>query len=459
MSVLVLVAADPLHAQQVPTFPASDQAKVDDIVRDALRNTRVPSVSVAIVADGQVVYRKAYGQAQLSPSRAANSAMRYGIGSISKEFLAAALLMLESEGRIKLDDKVGMYIPNLGPAGDATLRQLLSHTAGIRDYWPQDYVFTDMLTPISRDALIDHWARQPLDYTPGDRWQYSNTGYVLAGTVLEKVSGQSLFQFLQDRVFRPLKMKSVIDNDKGQVGPDDATGYTAIGLGPLKPGPKEAPGWLFAAGELAMTAEDLAQWDISIIDQSLMSHAAYQSMEKETLLNNGAGTRYGLGLGVRLESERRVLSHSGGVSGFTTDNTIYPDARAAIVVLTNSDADDVSSDITKKLQDLLFVAASPQDMAKRDLARKTFENLMQGKIDRTLFSDNFNNYFTTSAVKDTAQSLSRLGSLKSFELTSIGTRGGMETRTYKVELTKKTFGLVVRAWPDGKFEQYMLFSY
>src|SRR5450631_144866 len=447
----------PLHAQRAPNLAANEQAQIDRLVRAELRNKGIPSASIAIVADGRVIYRKAYGNAQISPHRAASSAMRYGIGSISKEFLAAALLMLESDGRLKLDDKVGQYIANLGAAGDATLRQLLSHTAGIRDYYPQDFVFADMLKPITRNELIDRWARQPLDFAPGENWQYSNTGYVLAGAVLEQVTGQPLFEFLRSRIFVPLGMSSVIDIDTGRLGAEDAVGYTAFGLGPLQPATKEASGWLFAAGELAMTAEDLARWDISIIDRTLLGAAAYQALEQETLLNNGAGTQYALGLDVTRRSDRRVLAHGGAVSGFTAFNTLYPEARSAIVVLTNGDTAHAAPDITQKVEDLLFAIGTPADAATRIADRQIFTDLRHGRIDRTLFSDNGNDYYTPVAVRDTTRSLSRMGALKSFELARVGTRGGMQTRVYDVHLTGKSFTLVVRAWPDGKIEQFMLF--
>ncbi len=443
-------------AQPPATLAASRQSRIEAIVRSELKTTGVPSASIAIVEDSKVVYRNAFGRGQISPDRAADSAMRYGIGSISKEFLATALLMLQSEGRIRLDDKVSQYIPNLGAAGQATVRQLLQHMAGIRDYWPQDYVFAEMRNPISPGAILDRWARQSVDFAPGDRWQYSNTGYVLAGVILEKVSGQPLFEFLKQRIFAPLKMTTVVDNDNGGMGRDDANGYTAIGLGPLQPALPVGPGWLFAAGELAMTAEDLARWDISIINQNLMPADAYHALEQEALLNNGAGTRYALGLEVRLKSERRVLAHDGGVSGFVTQNVIYPDAHAAIVVFTNSDTANSASAIADKIEDVLFVAESPDDAPKTALARKIFSDLRLGRMDRTLFSDNWNEYFTAKAVADSSRSLSALGRLKSFELTRAGTRGGMDERIYRVQLTKKAFDLVVRQWPDGKFEQFML---
>jgi D-alanyl-D-alanine carboxypeptidase len=453
---LLLAFASTVLAQSTAELPAAKQSRIDAIVRSQLKSTGVPSASIAIVADSRVVYRKAYGRAQLTPERAATSAMRYGIGSISKEFLATALLMLESEGRLGLDDKVGRYVPKLGAAGEATLRQLLSHTAGIRDYWPQDYVFADMRKPISHEALLDRWARQPVDFAPGERWQYSNTGYVLAGVVLEQVAGQPLFQFLRERIFVPLKMNSVADNDNGGMGAEDASGYAAFGLGPLKPAPVVGSGWLFAAGELAMTAEDLARWDISIIKQSLMPAGAYHALEQETLLSNGAGTQYALGLGVRLKSERRVLSHGGGVSGFITQNVIYPEEHAAIVVLTNADTADAASAIAGEIGDVLFVTASPEDAAKTAVARKVLAALRQGKMDRALFSDNWNEYYTAAAVAQTAQGLAQLGELKSIELRRAGTRGGMDERMYDVKLTKKSLDLVIRQWPDGKIEQFML---
>lgn len=274
-----------LATPPAPALPAKldapTRAKIDEAARAQLASKGVPSASVAVIVNGNIAYLQAYGEAQRSPKRPATSSMRYAIGSISKEFLATAMLMLEADGKLSLDDKLGKYLPGLGAAGEATLRQLLSHTAGVRDYWPQDYVMAEMLQPISREALIDRWGRKPLDFPPGERWQYSNTGYFLAGAVLEKVTGETVFSFLQKRIFGPLEMSSVVDVDRGRLGASDATGYTVYGLGAPKEAPKEAPGWLFSCGELAMTAEDLARWDLSIIDRSLLTPAGYKALETE----------------------------------------------------------------------------------------------------------------------------------------------------------------------------------
>jgi hypothetical protein len=226
----------------------------------------------------------------------------------------------------------------------------------------------------------------------------------------------------------------------------------------LQPTPKAAPGWLFAAGELGMTAQDLARWDLSVIGQDLLTPAAYRELETETLLNNGSGTRYALGLGVHMSSgsDRRVLSHSGEDPGFVSRNTIFPDDRAAIVVLTNADTADAASDISDKIEEQLFETATPQDAARIDLMTRILSELRQGRIDRSLFSSHCNQYFSPQALHDVAHALADKGKQKSLTLTYAGTRGGMDFRMYKVELTKQTYDLVTYTWPDGKIEEYLL---
>ena len=205
--------------------------------------------------------------------------MRYSIGSISKQFTAAAILMLAEEGKLSLDDPVSKYVPGLTRGDEVTIRELLSHTSGYQDFWPQDYVPPLMLQPITADGIMDRWARKPLDFDPGTKWQYSNTNYVIAGVIVEKVSGEPLLQLLSQRVFTPLGMKSVADTNQNKLPPTDPGGYFRYALGPLHPAPKEGKGWMFAAGELAMTAEDLATWDISMIKETVLKPASYHEME------------------------------------------------------------------------------------------------------------------------------------------------------------------------------------
>ncbi|PYS48119.1 MAG: serine hydrolase, partial [Acidobacteria bacterium] len=279
---ILILAFATVNATAQSELSPDEQQKIDKLAADVLAKMGVPSASVAVVKDGRIVYLKAYGDARIEPRVPATPDMRYSIGSISKQFTASAILLLQEEGKLSLDDKVGKFIPNLTRANEVTIRQLLSHTSGYQDYWPQDYVMPFMLQPVTAEKILDGWAHKPLDFEPGTKWQYSNTNYVIAGLIVEKVAHKPLLQFLRERVFIPLDMKSVTDIDQGKLTESDPVGYLRFALGPLRPAPKEGKGWLFAAGELAMRAEDLAKWDISIINQKLMKPASYQQLGTDT---------------------------------------------------------------------------------------------------------------------------------------------------------------------------------
>jgi CubicO group peptidase (beta-lactamase class C family) len=432
------------------------QQKIDHLATDALTKTGVPSASLAIVKNGQILYLHAYGDARLDPRTPATPAMRYSIGSISKQFTATSILLLQEQHKLSLDDKVSKFLPHLTRANEVTLRQLLSHTSGYQDYWPQDYVMPNMLQPTTAQQILDQWARKPLDFDPGAKWQYSNTNYVIAGIIVEKVSGMPLLTFLQQKVFQPLSMTSVLNTDQERLGDTDPTGYLRYALGPPRPAPKEGKGWLFAAGELAMTAEDLAKWDISIMGQNLLRPASYREFATDVLLKNGLGTGYGLGVDVRNDAGHRSLSHGGEVSGFTSENIVFPDERVAIVVLTNLDAVDASGTIAHAIAPLLLASDDPAASQKLEQARKIFAGLQHGAIDRSLFTDNANFYFNAQALQDFAASLGPLGAPDEFIQVRQALRGGMIMRAYRLKFPKQE----LRAWtyelPTGQLEQFQV---
>jgi D-alanyl-D-alanine carboxypeptidase len=446
----------PATAQVPSTLSPELRQKIDQTVGDVLTKTGVPSASVAIAKDGQIAYLQAYGDARLEPRTAARPEMRYSIGSISKQFTATAILLLQEQGKLSLDDKVAKFIPELTRAKEVSIRQLLSHTSGYQDYWPQDYVPPFMLQPITAQRILELWASKPLDFDPGTKWQYSNTNFVIAGVIVEKASGMLLLDFLHQNIFDPLGMKSVTNTDQEKLGDADPTGYLRYALGPLRPAPKEGRGWLFAAGELAMTASDLAKWDLSIMDQKVLRPSSYKEFESEVLLKNGAGTEYGLGVDVTMEADRRVLGHGGEVSGFTSQNNVFPDERVAIVVLTNQDAVAAPAQIAHDIAPLLFAVDDPETTRKLEQAGKIFAGLQQGSIDRTLFTDNANSYFSERALKDFASGLAPLGTPLEFKETRQHPRGGMLLRVYRVKFPQKTLQVWTYEMPDGKLEQYQV---
>jgi CubicO group peptidase (beta-lactamase class C family) len=451
---LALVAlTTPLVAQELP---ADMRAGIDKAATDVLAKTGAPSASVAVVREGKIVYTHAYGVANLETKKPASPQMRYSIGSISKQFTAAALLMLAEEGKLSLDDKVVRWLPELTRDGDVTIRQILSMTSGYQDFWPQDYVMPMMMQPVTAPEIVAGWAKKPLDFEPGAKWQYSNTNYVIAGMIAEKVAGMPLIDFLLKRVFVPLHMTTVSNTDAAPLGPEDPMRYLRYALGPLRPAPKEGRGWMFAAGELAMTAEDLARWDISMIDQTILQPASYRAMESEVAMNNGIGSRYGLGVSIGMADGRRIISHGGEVSGFTARNEVYPDDRVAIVVLTNLDATSASEQIAAGIAKTIFASADPATPKTTEQMRKIFDELQKGRIDRSQLTSNANAYFDDQAIKDFASSLAPLGIPQEFVQSGQSLRGGMTLRRYRIKFATKTLRLTTFILPDGKIEQYQI---
>jgi CubicO group peptidase (beta-lactamase class C family) len=351
---------------------------------------------------------------------------------------------------------VSRWFPDLTRASDVSLRQLLSMTSGYQDYWPQDYVMPPMLRPVTATAIVDDWAKKPLDFEPGSKWQYSNTNYVIAGMIVEKVAGMPLVDFLRQHVFTPLQMNSVFISDEGALGPTDPERYERYGLGPPRVAPKEGRGWMFAAGELAMTASDLARWDISVIDRSILTPASYHEQQTSLLLKDGRATGYGLGVYVGQLLGHRMISHGGEVSGFCTQNEIFPDDGMAIVVYANLFATDVQADVANRIATLLFTATDAESGKAAAEARAIFTDLQHGTVDRSRFTANANAYFSQVALADFKASLGTCGAVTDVTQTSRSLRGGMTYRSFHIQCGSRGYSVSSFVLPDGKWEQYIV---
>jgi D-alanyl-D-alanine carboxypeptidase len=449
--VLALAFAFRLVAQTAPDL----EKKLDDQISASLRKAGAPSVSVAVVRDGKLAYAKAFGMADLASQRAAGPGTRYAVGSISKQFTVAALLLLQEQGKLSLDDRVAKYFPDLTRASDVSIRQLLSHTSGYEDYAPQDYIIPEWTRPTSPRSILDRWSKKPLNFDPGTRWQYSNTNYVLAGEIFEKVAGQPLVSFLREKIFQPLGMQSASDWPPEQ--PSDATAYTRYAIGPPRPTKREATGWYFAAGELAMTPSDLAKWDIAFLEKKILSAGSYDEFTREVKLSNGDRTHYALGLTLGEIGNIPMFEHGGEVSGFLSSNSVFPTRNGAVIVLSNQDVVNMVGPISTQITRLVFLPER-KEPAGQDTAQveKILTALQAGKIDRALFTANANSYFSDTALLDCKASLTPLGKLKSVIPVSESLRGGMIHRSYRAEFTKKTLLLNIYLLPDGKYEQFLV---
>lgn len=458
-AVFGLVFATMSAAWAQSLLPAATATGIDAAAAEVLKSTGVPSASVAVVQGGKIAYVKAYGKARLEPVMLAEPGMQYSIGSVSKQFTAAIILLLVQDGKVKLDDPVGKYLPELTRANEVTVRQVLSMTSGYQDFWPEDYVMTSMMQPATPQHILDVWAKKPLDFEPGTKWQYSNTNYVIAGRIAEVVAGKPLIDQLQERIFRPLKMTGVFNSDASRLRANDPTGYYQHALGPLRPAPQEGAGWMFAAGELAMPASDLALWNISLMNRTLLAPASYDEMFTEVKLKDGSGTHYGLGVQVGERDGHRVISHSGEVSGFVSQNTVFPDDKVAVTVLTNEDASSAAAALARKIAPLVLGAAPKTADGAATAERRAldiFTGLQEGKLDRSQLTAYCDAYFTEEAVQDFASSLKPLGAPTSFKQMDEELRGGMTFRVFDVSFPDRKLRVTVYEEPDGKLEQYLV---
>jgi CubicO group peptidase (beta-lactamase class C family) len=444
-------AAQPLTQAQV--------AQVDVLVTKTLANTGVPSAEIAIVRDGRMVLTKAYGKANEGlPARAD---LPYQIASNSKQFTAMALILLRDEGKLSLDDPVSKFLPGISGGDRITIRQLLSHTSGLQDFWPQDYLFAEMTKPTAPQGIVDKWAKKPLDFQPGARWQYSNTGYVVAGMIAEKVSGEPLLAYLNRKIFAPLDMHPVDQDDTNT--PAFPAGYHRYALGPVRIAQPPARGWLYAAGELSMTAEDLAKWDIARMNRAIIPERDWVEQETPVLRSDGRSNGYGLGVFNHYQRDRHVIDHGGEAVGFLTQNTVYPDTKDAIIVFTNADFSGATDTLTEGIEKIVLNSPEPALANETDRladVRAIYAALAGGKVDRSKFTANLNDYFNATTLGDYRSSLAPLGKPTSITINrSPRLRGGFVNRNYTIHYAGgKELTLITYAEPGakGRWEQFMI---
>lgn len=450
-----LLAATAAHAQ----LPADTEAKIAAAAEKTLHDTGVPSVSIGIVQHGKIVYAHAFGLAQLQPATPATAAMAYPIGSISKQFTATAILLLQQDGKLSIDDPVGKYFPELTRANDVKLRNLMTMTSGYEDFAPQDYIIPAWKKPIAPIDNVHEWAEKPLDFEPGTQWQYSNTNYVLLGLVVEKVSGEPLDKFIRERVLDPLHLQGVL-NTYTQREKLQVLGYVSYAMATPRVQPLEAPGWYFGDGDLAMPASTLLAWDLGIMNKSLLSAASYAEFETAYKLQNGESSSYGLGTFVREKDGHRELEHGGEVGGYVAENVVYPDDGLAIVALTNEVASSAASKVITAITPLLLPASASVEASADPFAaqlKTILTGLQHSQIDRLLFTPDTNDYFNQDALSDFQSTLSPLGTITDITRTRTALRGGMTFGLYRVAFSGgKTLLVNVYLKPDGKIEQLLV---
>lgn len=372
LQTLLLSAAGPAPAAR----PATTAEAIDAMLAKAIPADG-PGAAVIAVKDGKTVFRKAYGMAnlELGVPLAPDSVFR--LGSITKQFTATAVLILREEGKLSLSDPITKFLPGYPTHGHViTLEHLLNHTSGIRSYTGiPGYMATKIQADLTPDQLVDAFKSEPMDFAPGERLEYNNSGYVLLGAVIEKVSRETYADFVADRIFKPLGMKATAYGAEGPILPKRAAGYTRNGetvlnaryLSMTQP---------YSAGALVSTIDDLALWDASLYTEKLVKRASLEKAWTPAVTRDGQPTHYGYGWAISTLRGARALEHGGGIFGFSTYGIRLPDDKVYVAVLANSDRPKADPGMLgKKIAALLigkpFPEQVPVAVAPEVLARWT----------------------------------------------------------------------------------------
>ncbi len=309
-----------------------------DIVENAY-SADGPGAAVLVVKNGEVVFRDAVGMANIELGIPLRPDHVFRLGSITKQFTGAAVMLLVEEGKVDLDAPIQEYLPDYPDHGHTiTTRHLLTHTSGIFNYTDIPGYFAEGRTrsDLTTDELIEVFADLEMNFAPGDQFSYSNSGYVLAGAIIEKVSGQSYADFVQQRIFDPLGMENS-HYGGAQLIKGRASGYSAGSEGHVNADfiSMTQP---HAAGSLLSTVDDLAKWNAALFAGELLTEASVEEMIKPFKLNDGSLSRYGLGFSVDDFRGEPSVSHGGGINGFTTQQRYLPDQNIYTAILTNTNA-------------------------------------------------------------------------------------------------------------------------
>jgi len=356
--VLATSAATPPRVESVAAHAQAD--KVDEYIEAEMRRQHIPGVSLAVVQNGKVVKTKGYGLANMELNVPATPSTVYQIQSITKSFVACAIMLLVEDGKLGLDDKITRYLSGLPEAwSGVTVRQMLTHTSGIPSF-VQDQgggaaIVSFAQKTDSSEQIIRWAAARPLKFAPGEGRKYSSTGYHLLGLIIEKVSGKPWGQFLHDRIFVPLGMSSTRVFSHFDIIPNRASGYNHFGDVPVN-GLTFSPAIMeSAAGGLVSTVEDMAKWEIALERGTILKPSTLTQMavpiklKNDSIVQGNDGTRYGLGWDLPTFNGHRAMAHGGDhVTGFTANFARFTDDKLAVIVLTNLMPLDIGG-ITRKI--------------------------------------------------------------------------------------------------------------
>lgn len=319
----------------VPTPTRALEARADALMASQLKEKTDPGFTVLVSRKGEVLFSKAYGMADVKEKKANTPDTTFRIGSISKQFTAAAILKLQEHGKLSVQDSLAKYYPKWPNGKNITLHHLLTHTSGIYSYTSHPLFAMQVSKPANIATLIPAIQKEKVNFAPGEKWEYCNSGYFLLGLIIEKVSGKNYGEFLQTEFFEPLGMKHTGVHVAGKEPEGESLGYAKGALG-FKLSNNWDMSWAGGAGALFSTTGDLQRWNEGIFGGNVLSKETLRAAFTPVKLADGSTKNYGYGWGISEKRGVRIISHGGGLQGFQSSLARARDQKVTIVVLANA---------------------------------------------------------------------------------------------------------------------------
>ncbi len=333
-----------------------------------------PGATIAIIRDGEMVFSKAFGMADLENGIANQTNMVFRLGSITKQFTAVAIMMLAEEGKLSVDDDITQHISTYTPpSSTVTVEHLLTHTSGIPNYTAIPGWFdVKIRVNLSVEQMMDEWEDMPLEFEPGSKFNYSNSGYFMLGAIIESASGMPYDQFIDERIFKPLGMTTSYYDHSAQIIPNRSRGYEQAPDGTFRNASFLDMGQPYAAGSLASTIDDMAKWDAALYTDVLLPQSVLQKMWTSYKTTDGSETGYGYGWSVGEHNGHKIIAHGGGIPGFRTEGFRIPAEKLYVSVLSNGAA--VGPDIPAQAA-VKAMLEEPYEVVAVELDRADLERL------------------------------------------------------------------------------------
>ena len=437
-------------------------AAIDGFIKQAMEQQRIPGLSLAVVANDELIFTQGYGLANVELKSPALAESVYEVASITKQFTAVAILLLVQDHKLTLDDTLGHLLPG-GPEAwnKITVRQLLAHISGIPDF--DDGNPFDLRRDYSEDDLVHLAAGLTLKFPPGSRWSYSNTGYVLLGIIIHRVSGRPYADFLRQRIFSPLHMVNTRVNSESDIIPFRADGYQ-LEDGVLKNQDFVSSGLRSTGdGGIVSTVVDMAKWDAALQSGSLLPADVWKQVFTPVSLNSGKTFPYGFGWFIREQAGQPYYEHSGNLQGYASHFLRFPSARVSVVVLANlSQADPweiahgVASLIRPDLKPPPDQPVEDREPSVTQRFQEVVSALREGRLKEDDFTEDGRNAFNADILRDDKETLSKLPSPGGFTLIGRLEIGDDVEYRYWVQFGPEKWLLEAALNDDGKIERMQL---